>query len=218
MRKQFMVIGAGRFGASVARTLIEMNHDVLVVDKDETMIQQISAEVTDAVTADAASEKAMQALGVNNFDAIVLAIGDDVQASIMAAILLIELKARYIVAKAQSDLQGKVLSKVGVHRVVFPERDMGIKLAHSLIAPTIIDMIELSDQYSVVEVSAPKDMIGKTLKELDLRGRYQISVIALRQDHGSKTNISPAVDDRLSGGDLIIAIGENKALKKLEWI
>lgn len=218
MKKSFLVIGAGRFGKSVAQTLYEAGHDVMVVDKDETLIQQISSEVTDAVSADITSEACIKALGVRDFDAIVLAIGFDVQASIMAAILLIEKEAKYIVAKAQTDLHGKVLEKIGINRVIYPERDMGHKIARSLIAPTIIDMIELSDDYSVVEVKAPPEMVGKTLLELNLRARYGISVIAFRRNNGGKTNISPVADDIVEAGDLIVAIGNNKSLQKLEWI
>ncbi len=216
--KSFLVIGAGRFGSSVALTLSGYGHDVMVVDSDESLVQQISPEVANAVVVNAASESGMTALGVQDFDAVVLAIGFDIQASIMAAILLVEMKAQYIVAKAQTELHGKVLSKIGVNRVVYPERDMGQKLAHSLIAPTIIDLIELSDDYSVVEVNAPADMVGKTLQELNLRARYGISVIALRRDGRSKTNISPAADDTIKSDDVIVAVGENKYLKKLEWI
>lgn len=216
--KSFLVIGAGRFGSSVALTLSGYGHDVMVVDSDESLVQQISPEVANAVVVNAASESGMKALGVQDFDAVVLAIGFDIQASIMAAILLVEMKAQYIVAKAQTDLHGKVLSKIGVNRVVYPERDMGQKLAHSLIAPTIIDLIELSDDYSVVEVNAPADMVGKTLQELNLRARYGISVIALRRNGRSKTNISPAAEDVIKSDDVIVAVGENKYLKKLEWI
>ncbi len=218
MKKSFLVIGAGRFGTSVARTLYEEGHDVMVVDKDEALIQQISCEVTDAVTADITSESSINALGVRDFDAVVLAIGFDVQASIMAAILLIEKEAKYITAKAQNDLHGKVLEKIGVNRIIYPERDMGHKIARSLIAPTIIDMIELSPDYSVVEVKAPEDMVGKTLLELNLRARYGISVIALRRSKGNATNISPQAEDYVEAGDIIVAIGKNKNLQKLERI
>ncbi|MFU8794395.1 MAG: potassium channel family protein [Dethiobacteria bacterium] len=218
MKKSYLVIGAGRFGSSVARTLYELGHDVMVLDNNEKLVQEISSEVTDAITADAASEVSLKSLGVRDFDAVVLAIGVDIQASIMSAILLLEMEAKHVVAKAQTELHGKVLHKIGVHRVVYPERDMGQKIAHSLNAPTIIDLIELSDEYSVVEVTAPKDMIGKTIKELDLRARYGISVIALKRNSGRKTNISPVADDQILPGDIIVAVGENKFLKKLEWI
>lgn len=217
MNKSYLVIGAGRFGSSVARNLYELGHDVMVVDNNETIIQQISDEVTNAVTANAVSETSLKALGVKDFDAVILAIGFDIQASIMAAILLLELEAKYIIAKAQTELHGKVLNKIGVHRVVYPERDMGLKIAHSLNAPTIIDLIELSEEYSVVEVTAPENMVNKTLKELDLRARYGITVIALRRKNGNKTNISPDAEDKVLPGDIIVAVGENKFLKKLEW-
>lgn len=218
MKKSFLVIGAGRFGRSVARTLYEAGHDVMVVDKDETLIQQISNEVTDAIAADITAERCVKALGVRDFDAVVLAIGFDVQASIMAAILLIEKEAKYIVAKAQTDLHGKVLAKVGINRVIYPERDMGHKIARSIIAPTIIDMIELSKDYSVVEVKAPPEMVGKTLFELNLRARFGVNVIAFRRKNGGKTNISPVADDLVEADDIIVAIGENKDLHKLGWL
>lgn len=216
--KSFLIIGAGRFGLSVALTLSGYGHDVMVVDSDESLVQKISPDLTNAVVVDATSESGLKSLGVRDFDAVVLAIGFDIQASIMAAILLVEMKAPYVVAKAQNDLHGKVLSKIGVNRIVYPERDMGQKLAHSLIAPTIIDLIELSDDYSVVEVNAPSEMVGKTLQNLNLRARYGISVIALRREGRSRTNISPAAEDVIKSDDVIVAVGENKYLKKLGWI
>ena len=127
MAKQFLVIGAGRFGSSVARTLYDLGHDVMVVDSDDALVQEISDYVTHAVQADASSEPALRAMGIRDFDCVIVAIGQDVQTSIMACILLIEMGARYIVAKAQTELHGKVLRKLGVNRVVFPERDMGQK-------------------------------------------------------------------------------------------
>lgn len=218
MKKSFLVIGAGRFGTSVASTISDLGHDVMVIDNDENLIQQISSEVTNAITANSTSETALKALGIRDFDAVILAIGQDVQASIMTAILLVEMEAGYIVAKAQTDLHGKVLNKIGVNRVIHPERDMGQKLAHSLISPTIIDLIEVSDEYSVVEVSAPENMVGKTLKDLNLRALYGISIIALRRNHGDKTNIAPVAEDVIQADDIIVAVGDNKGLKKLEWI
>ncbi len=216
--KNFLVIGAGRFGASVARNLYRLGHDVMVMDNNEEIVQLFSEEVTSAVRADASSEPCLKALDIKDFDTVVLAIGDDIQASIMAAILLIEMGAKNIVAKARTELHGKVLDKVGVNQVVFPERDMGQKLARSLIAPTIIDMIELSDDYSVVEVSAPDEMVGKSLKDLNLRARYGISIIALRRNGGHKTIISPVAEDLIQKEDILVAIGENKQLKKKEWV
>lgn len=217
MAKQFLVIGAGRFGSSVARTLYDLGHDVMVVDSDDALVQEISDYVTHAVQADASSEPALRAMGIRDFDCVIVAIGQDVQTSIMACILLIEMGARYIVAKAQTELHGKVLRKLGVNRVVFPERDMGQKLAHNLSSKNIIDFIELSSDCSVVEVSTPEKMVGKTLQELNLRAKYGINVIAIRNENG-RTNIAPGADDRLSPKDVIVAIGANKNLREMGWI
>ncbi len=218
MSKQFLVIGVGRFGSSLAQTIIKLGHDVMVVDIDEDKVQQISSEVTSAAQANTTSEASLKALNVRDFDAVVIAIGEDIQANIMTALLLVEYEAKYIVAKAQSSIHGKVLEKIGVNQVIFPERDMGEKLAHSLVSPSIIDLIELSEDYSVVEVSAPAEMAGKTLKELDLRSRYGVSVIALRRNHEGKNIISPVAEDVIKHNDIIVAIGENKCLKKVDWI
>ncbi|MGM0653681.1 MAG: potassium channel family protein [Bacillota bacterium] len=218
MGRQYLVLGAGRFGSSVAKTLYRLGHDVMVVDSNEDIVQEINSDVTNAVQADATSEKALAALDIKNYDAVVLAVADDMQTSIMAAILLVEMKAHYIVAKAQTDLHGRVLNKIGVNRVVYPEMDMGKKLAHSILAPSIIDLFELSEEYSVVEVKAPKDMTGKSLKDLDLRARHGVSVIALRNETNQKVRISPIGDDIIGVDDIIVAIGDYKSLKKLEWI
>jgi trk system potassium uptake protein TrkA len=215
--KQYLVIGAGHFGSSVAATLCELGHDVMVADIDAALVQQMSGSVTRAVQADATSEAALNSLGIKDFDVIVVAIGQEIQSSIMICILLVEMGARYIVAKAQSDLHGKVLSKIGVNRVVFPERDMGQKLAHSLSAFNIVDLIELSSNSRVVEVAAPADMVGCSLQELNLRARFGINVIALRSKEG-KTNISPGAEDKINRDDLIVAVGDTKALKKMGWI
>lgn len=217
MSKQYLVIGAGRFGSSVAATLYELGHDVMVVDNDVALVQQISESVTHAVQADATNEAALSSLGVKDFDVIVVAIGHEIQSSIMACILLIEMGARFVVAKAQTELHGRVLSKIGVNRVIFPERDMGQKLAHSLSAFNIVDLIELSSNSSVVEVAAPAEMIGRSLQELNLRARFGINVIALRDKDGN-TNISPGAEDKIKKDDLIVAVGDNKALKKIGWI
>ena len=217
MSKRYLVIGAGRFGSSVAKTLFELGHEVVVVDKDVARVQQMSELVTKAVQADATSEGSLNALGMGGFDVAIVAIGGDIQASIMASILLIEAGARYIVANAQTEMHGKTLAKIGVNRIVFPQRDMGQKLAHSLSAFNIVDLVELSSGSNVVEVIAPAEMVGRTLEELKFRALYGINVIALRGKDGT-TNISPGAEDKIGEGDLIIAVGEYKALRKLGWV
>ncbi len=217
MSKQYLVIGAGHFGSSVASTLCELGHDVTVVDTNAAMVQHMSKLVTRVIQADATGEAFLGSLGIKDFDVIVVGIGQEIQSSIMICILLIEMGARYVVAKARTELHGKALSKIGVNRVVFPERDMGQKLAHSLSTFNIVDLIELSSNSSVVEVAAPAEMIGRSLQELNLRARFGINVIALRNKEG-KTNISPGAEDKINEDDLIVAVGDIKALKKIGWI
>ncbi len=218
MAKQFLVIGAGRFGISVAKTLYGAGHEVMIIDIDEEIIQRISSDVTNAAQADIASEKTMKSLNIESYDAVVLAISSDMHSSIMAAILLVELKARYIIAKAQTELHGRVLKKIGVNRIVYPEQDMGKKLAHSILAPSIVDLFELSDHYSVVEVTATEELSGKMLSELDMRARHGVSIIAIRKSDGDGVNISPRASDRIEKDDILIAIGSNKDLGVLGWI
>lgn len=211
-KKSFAVIGAGRFGASVALSFVKIGHDVLVIDSDEKIIQELSDRVTHAVQADTTNEHVLKTLGITNFDAVVVAIGTSLQASILTCIILKELGTKYILAKAQTDLHGRVLEKIGVNRVVFPERDMGLRIARSLSSRNILDFIEFSPDYSVTELIAPQKMHGKTLGGLHLRAKHGVNVIAIRS--GEKINISPLADDVIKKDDLLIVIGENKVLEK----
>lgn len=212
-RKSFAVIGAGRFGSNLALALAEMGHDVLIVDNDEKKVQELSDKVTHAVQADSTNEQTLKTLGITNFDVVVVGIGVDLQASILTSLILKELGAKYILAKARTNLHGKLLEKIGVDRVVFPERDMGLRIARHLADMNVLDCIDFSPDYSVTELIAPKKMIGKTLRELDLRARYEVNVIAIRS--GEQINISPLADDMIKKDDLLIVIGENKAIEKL---
>lgn len=212
--KQFAVIGIGRFGASVATTLYEMGHDVLAVDTDESKVEGIVDQVTHAVVAESTSEAALKQLGITNFDVVIVSIGQDIQASILTTLVLKELGVRYIVAKARTALHGKVLQKIGADRIVFPERDMGIRVAHNLASTNVLDFIELSPDYSIVEVIAPRDMLGKSLRDLDLRAKYGLNVMAIRTAD-KKINVSPAATDILAEGDILIVVGENDQIQKL---
>jgi trk system potassium uptake protein len=218
MARQFLVIGAGVFGSSVARNLYLLGHDVMVMDIDESQVKKISNEVTHVVEGDSTNGKALEALDIGSFNAVILAIGENLQVSIMTTIMLIELKARFIVAKAQSELHGKVLEKLGVGHVIFPERDMGKRLARNIIAPSMVDLIELSDKYGVVEVAASEDMIGKSIKELDLHKKHGINIIALRRDDKDDPVMLPMPDDIIQEEDVIVAIGSYDAHKKMNWI
>ncbi len=214
MRQQFAVIGVGRFGGSVARTLVEMGNEVLVIDRDPERVQAFAALVTHAVEADSTDEKALKALGIRNFDVVVVSIGDDIQSSIMTTLILKEMDVKKIVVKARNDLHGKVLYKIGADKVIFPERDMGVRVAHSLISPNILDFIEVSEDYSIVEISAGQKFSGKSLKELNFRARYGCNVIAIQS--GERMNVSPSAHDVIHAGDVLMVLGHNRDLKKLE--
>ena len=169
--KQFVIIGLGRFGSSVAKTLYALGHDVLAIDSNEDLVQEISDSVTHAVQMDATDENALRTLGLRNFDVAVVTIGANIQASVMATLLVKDMGIKYIIAKGNSDLHAKVLYKIGADRVILPEKDMGVRVAHNLVSSSILDYIELSPDYSIIEIESPKEWYGKSMKELSLRSK-----------------------------------------------
>lgn len=212
--KSFAVIGCGRFGSSVATTLYHMGHEVMAVDSNEELIQSISEDVTHAVVVDVMDEIAVGELGLSNFDIVIVSIGSNVEASIMATIMAKEHGVKRVVAKATSDFQGKILAKVGADKVIYPERDMGVRLAHNLVSTNIIEFIELSPDYGMIEINPPKEWINKTLTELDLHSKHGINVIAVRS--GEKININPERDYLLEKDDLLVIVASTSAINKLE--
>lgn len=213
-KKQYAVIGMGRFGSSVAQTLTNLGFDVLAIDASEQRIQEVSMFVTHAVSADCTDEDAVRALGIRNFDVVVIAIGQDIQASILTTLVLKDLGVPKIIVKAQNELHGKVLNKIGADKVVYPERDMGMRVAHHLISPNIVDFIELSDDYSILEIKAPAQMRGQNLKQLDIRARYRCNVVAIKT--GSQMNIAPHPEDMITAEDVLVIVGKNEDLASLE--
>jgi len=215
--KQFLIIGIGRFGEALAQRLYELGHEVLAIDKDEERIQRISDKVTHAVTADATDESVLKSLGVRNFDVGAVSIGSDIQSSIIITLMLKEMGVKYVVAKAQNELHAKVLYKIGADRVVFPERDMGERVAHNLIATNILEYIELSPEHSIIEFAVPSSWVGKDLRDLNLRARFGVNVVAIRNiNNDDEINVSPKADNEIKEGDVLIVIGNNEDLKKLE--
>jgi len=212
--KQFAVIGMGRFGSSVARTLYEMDFEVMGIDEDEEMINENLQFITHGVQADSTDETALREIGIRNFDVVVVAIGADIQASILTVLILKELGVKKIVAKAQNDRHGQVLYKVGADRVVFPERDMGVRVAHNLISANVLDFIELAEDYSVAEVVVSSKLVGQTLRQLNVRAKYGVNVIAIKS--GDKFNIAPNPDEMIATNDVLVVIGHNKDLKEFE--
>lgn len=215
-KKQYIVIGLGRFGLSVAKTLYALDNDVLVIDSNEEAVQEIADSVTHAVQMDATDEGALRSLGIRNFDVAVITIGKDIQSSIMVTLLIKELGVKYIIAKAHNELHAKVLYKIGADRVILPEKDMGVRVAHNLVSSSILDYIELSPDYSIAEIVSPGEWHGKTLRELNVRVKYGINVMAIKKE--KDINVSPGADDRVEPGDIIVAIGGSDDLSKLESI
>ena len=211
--KQFIVLGLGRFGSAVATTLAELGCEVLGVDNDAERVNDLKDKITQAVQADITEERVLKELGAKNFDVAIVGVGSNLESSISAAIVLKEMGIKHIIAKAQNALHGKILEKIGVNKVVFPERDMGIRIARSLVTPNIEDYIELEPDYSIIEIKALPDFADKTLSELDLRTKYGINVLAIKRDHNF--NISPSAKDVIKSGDFLIVIGDTKTITKL---
>jgi trk system potassium uptake protein TrkA len=219
-RRSFAVIGLGRFGAAMSTTLAELGHDVIGVDANEDCVNALADTISLAVRLDATDEKALRAAGVKDVDVAVVSIGENIEASLLVVTLLRELGVKTIVAKAVTPLHGRILDKLGVTRVVFPEREIAIRVAHSLVIPSVLDYIELSKEFSIVEVPAPADFAGKTLKEIGLRSRFGLTTIAIKRlsptGAGHVTNIAPGPDDVVLAGDTLALLGSNERLGQVE--
>lgn len=219
-RKQFGVIGLGRFGSAMASTLAELGHDVIGVDGDQERVQQSADLITQAIQLDATDAKALRAAGIQDVDVAVVSIGENIESSLLVVMQLRELGIVNIVAKAVTPLHGRILEKLGVTRVIFPEREMAVRIAHSLAMPNVLDYIELSRDYSIVELPASAAFIGRTLKQLELRPRYGIMLIAIKRSSGPSgavnTNIAPGADEVIQPGDVLALLGSNDRLSQLD--
>jgi trk system potassium uptake protein TrkA len=214
LKKQFIVIGLGRFGSSLTRTLVNNGHEVLAVDKNEQLVQDMASIATHALQADCTDENVLRELGASNFTHAIVAIGDDLQASILTTLLLKELKVPKVTAKARNEMHGNVLSKIGADHVIYPERDMGIRLGNQLSSDNLIDYIELSSDYNLAEIAAPPAMDGLSLKDLNIRARYGCTIMAIKT--GERINISPKAEDAIHVGDVLLIIGSNDDIRDLE--
>ena len=219
-RKQFGVIGLGRFGSAMAATLAELGHDVIGVDGDQERVQQSADVITQAIQLDATDAKALRAAGIQDVDVAVVSIGENIESSLLVVMQLRELGIENIVAKAVTPLHGRILERLGVTRVIFPEREMAVRIAHSLAMPNVLDYIELSRDYSIIELPASEAFIGRTLKQLELRPRYGITLIAIKRPGGPlgavTTNIAPGADEVIQPGDVLALLGSNERLSQLD--
>ncbi|MEW8973974.1 MAG: TrkA family potassium uptake protein [Tissierellaceae bacterium] len=212
--KSFAVIGCGRFGSSLAKTLFELENEVLAIDKNPNTIQEISEYVSQAVEADATQELALKELNIDRFDVVIISIGSDMEASIVATLIAKELGAKNIISQAQSELHGRLLKKIGADKVIFPEMDMGIRVAHNLTSSNILDYIQLSPDFSVLEIAVLESWHQKSLAELRIRNKYGINVIAVKR--GAEIIASPSPDFVLNNYDIIVIIGSSEDVKKIE--
>ena len=219
-KRSFAVIGLGRFGSAMATTLAGLGHDVIGIDSDEDKIRALADLVSLAVELDATDEKALRASGIKDVDVAVVSIGERMESSLLVVTLLREIGIKNIVAKAVTSLHGRILEKLGVTRVVFPEREMAVRIAHSLVVPNVLDYIELSKDFSIVEVPAPAEFVGKTLRDIGLRARFGLTTIAIRhatrQGEAEASNIAPGPDDIIQAGDVLALLGSNERLGQLD--
>jgi trk system potassium uptake protein TrkA len=220
VKRQFAVIGLGRFGSAMATTLAGLGHDVIGVDGDDNKVRELADTITQAIQLDATDEKALRAAGIQDVDVAVVSIGENIESSLLVVMQLKEVGIGTIVAKAVTPLHGKILEKLGVSRVIFPEREMAIRVAHSLVMPNVIDYIELSRDFSIVEIPAPPTFVGHTLKQLELRPRYGLTLVAIKRRATPTavevtTNIAPSADETIQQGDVLALLGSNDRFAQL---
>lgn len=210
--KQFLVIGAGRFGSAVATTLYTLGHEVVVIDRSEEAIEAIMHQVTHAAIADATDEAALRKLGCSNFDAVIVAIGHNLEANILATVAAKSVGARHVVSKVASGLAARVLARVGADEVIRPEHDMGIRVARQLATPSIIDAFNLGPEHGVIEIEVRPRLAG-TLESLRLRNRFGVQVIAVNR--AGRLEVGPRADFELKPGDKVVLIGSNEAVERI---
>ncbi|MDQ0225447.1 potassium channel family protein [Metabacillus niabensis] len=216
MKKQFAVFGLGRFGGSLVKEFYKQGIEVLAIDKSEEKIQQYAQYATHAVRANGVDERSLKKLGVKNVDHAFVSYGDDIEASILTSLLLKELGIPKVWAKAQNDYHQKVLDKIGVDRVIHPERDMAKRIAHHIISEKMIDYIELSKEYSLVEIVATKKLYNKTISDLDIATRYGCNVVGIQR--GEEICVSPSMNEKIVMGDVLLIIGKNKDIVHFEEV
>ena len=212
--KSYFVIGLGKFGARAAKRLHELGCEVLAMDIRSDLVNLVANDVTHAVVGDAQDKDVLRALGAGTFDCAIIAIGDDLAASVLTTMNLKELGVPYVVCKAHDETHRRVLVKLGVDRVVIPECEFGGKLARSLSSHNVLDYIELSEEYGILEVPAPKSWIGKTILELNVRAKLGVNIIAVKNEES--TNVSPSANYRIATGDIMVVLGDNKALEAVQ--
>lgn len=210
--KQFLIVGLGLFGTSVAKTLYNLGYDVFAMDSDENLVQNLSSQLPYVVCGDASDKKTLQSLPIDDIDAAVVSIGS-LECNMLATMMLKEMGVPKVIAKAINELHGAMLNKIGADKVIYAEKDMGERLAHNLISASVMDYIELSKEISVMSLHVPAELVGKNLIEADLRRRYDVNVVAIKR--GSQTLVNPRAQEIFQQGDEIIILGTHQGVKRM---
>ncbi len=216
MKNQVIVIGLGRFGSSVARSLYNLGHDVLAIDIDEERVHNMMGQVTHPVTGNATNEEMLKELGISEYDAAVVSIGNDLVASVMTCVLLKTMNIKYIVARAHDELHLNTLERLGVDKVIQAESEMGTRVAHNLFNPNLQEYLELVPNYGFSKIKTPEKWGNKTLKELGFSGprdKYGLAILAIQ--HGSNITLNPDTNERLNTGDVLIIAGKDQLIEIL---
>ncbi|WP_342600504.1 TrkA family potassium uptake protein [Psychrobacillus sp. FSL H8-0483] len=214
MHKEFVVIGLGRFGGSIVKELVDQGADVMAIDKVSERVDAFASIARQAVVADTTDESVLKSLGIRNFEHVIVAIGDDIQSSILTTLMLKEIGVKKITVKAQNDYHEKVLRKIGADKVVHPERDMGIRIANNIISNNVLDYLELSDEHSIIEIIANEKIAGHSIINLDIRATYGINIVAVKR--GNNIIVSPQADEKLQLNDVLIIIGADVDINRFE--
>ena len=212
--KSYIVIGLGLFGEAISRNLCKLGAEVLAIDVRSDLVQLVANDVTHAVVGDAQDKEILRALGAGDFDCAIIAIGDDLAASVLTVMNLQELGVKHIICKAHDETHRRVLERLGVNKVLIPEQEHARRVARSLVRHNVLDYIELSEEYGILDVPAPKSWVGKTLKELNVRAKLGVNIIAV--ESGKKTNVSPSADYLIQKDDIMVVLGDTYSLEAVQ--
>jgi len=216
--RHFAVIGLGNFGFYAAKALFEDGHEVVAIDKDKGRVQAIDTYSTEAVVLDARDKEALKSLGLENMDAVIVSSGTNITTSILVCLYLKEIGVRKILAKALDDDHGKILQRVGATEIIHPERDMAIRVSRSLSRPNVLDFIPLGDEFDLVEVGPPREFIGKSLKDLNLRAKHNVHIIAIQELVPENLVLVPPANFVIKDSDILIMLGKSEDIRKIKGL
>lgn len=214
-KKEFVVMGLGRFGGSMCKELIKEGVNVLAVDKNRERVQNYEDIASQAVVLDAMDKQALNAVGISNFDCAIISFGDDMESSILVTLLLKEMGMKQVWVKARNEYHQKILEKIGADKIIHPERDMARRIAHHITSDRVVDYIEISNKHSIIEIVASNQIIGKTVANLKIKEKYKCEIIAIKKNEESVI-MMPAADKEIETGDILIVMGDNRRLNRLK--